>query len=1788
VHRSLSRAASAAGRVHPVRGAITAPRTGWVALLLATAPAVAMAQGGATVAPARLASFANHAVVTYTYITGAADSSLADATVSVMHQAGVSITGPFASTAAPGDVRSFLHAVTNRGNEDDAVQLAGTAPAGWTLSFYRDVDGDGQRSAADVPITGPLPIARGGSTSVLAVYVVPAAAIDGSIATLAITATSASDARAAVATTDRVTVAVAVLPRPSLTLQKLVDRSEATIGDTLRYTIRWTNAGDGDATAAIALDTLPGNARYVPGSLVLDGAPLTDAADADAGTTSVAADGRAIVRVTPGVVAPGRTGTLTLRAVVAPGAPDGVLSNVGAMRYGNAAGTVALTAAASVGTRISSAVMAISERIVGVTRVNVGTAVHFRITYSNVSATDATNAVVHDTLPASLAFVSSTGATVNGAELSWPLGTLKAGASGVIDLYTTIVSRPPGDSLSDRTSITADNAAARRANALVSVTPFAGNELAITKTAAVLEAAVGDAIPYTVTVRNTGSTTLRALVVHDLLPGGMLYSPSRSAVVDSVSVNGADLAFHLAGALAPGASIAVRYAAVVATPAAGADLRNSAWAEAEGGLVHSDTAVAVVTPRRSFALRERTLIGKVWLDRNADGVQQAGEEGLAGVQVWDASGEVVTTDREGRYSFRNFATGTHALRLDPLAIPRDFVFPSSADEVVVVQADGWTMPRTSIRLVPRAGAVVATTCGCTTPAVGAIPVATLAANRPPAIATDSVVAAPLTVAPMHTAAERAQQTRSEVVTGPVPHFSAPLDGSVITTTRFYAGVRGLPGTPVRLYDGARFLRDGTLRVDGTQDFINVELAAGPHHLRVVTGTADSLGVADSIAVHVSGAPSRFVTPAEPPTLRGDAPHAVPVRVRVLDQWGVPVAGSPMITVEATGARVDAPDADASSMGLQLRTDAQGWLTVPLVAGYQVGAGAVRLTADKARGAIPLRIFASVRSLLATGIGQVGVGAAPGAFGALTLQGALTEQTSVSMSYDSRRTDAQFFQQGYDPLGDDRFLTFGDNSRSRIVAPSSRALSARVDHGMDWIAAGDVQTEGFGRDGELGAYRRAVTGASAQLTTGALTWHSFGSMTHQALERRQLRADGSTGPYLLGSDIRAGTEQLAIEVRAVENAARVVVRQVLTRTTDYQIDYTTGVVLLRLPVPSADPSGNPVFVVATVERNTAGLAHFVGGARVDADAVKLLRISSSVLDTLTIGLSGIRDGASATPALAGVPAATHLFNADVRMSRGRLQLRGGMLRAQSPDSAGTALSATTRWALPDDRFALDGHWMKVGEGLGAADPRLASALDEVSVGVSAKLAGAGILRLHHDRTHFSQFGADRSASGITGEQSIGGRRITQDIALVAESLAGTMGTASAVTARVNTQVTSRVDTWVSGSHTLATPLNGVAASRPDQVGTGITLRLPLGLRLEAAHRISRGLDSAATSVTSGQLRAEGILGGALWTGFESSTGSSDEVRAAHSALFGWNQRHALGAGWQVTSMFERRVGLSRASLIDPARALPFAQPEVDRWSAGAGLGWNPAGDQARFALNSEVQRSVNSQSMRFQVTGDAAINAGMALITLHDWANGRDASRTDGLGTRVDERSLLGLALRPVTSERFNALAKIEWRRSVNAAGDVLRASNTQAQRLIGTTDAVWAPLSGLELNGRYALRLATTSVAGDSAQRVRTADHFGGARLDRRLGRGFSVRADGRLLMETNSGLLLWNAAPSAVYDFQGRIQLEGGYRFGALRDPDFANVGGAGAFATAGFRLTEQTLSNPAAFWRARVANDR
>ena len=1719
-----------------IRPAIFAGRVLAVACGLALAPRAMAAQD----ARPDTVSIVNTARVTYTAEHVPATET-ATSTVMLARTAGVGLVPPREAVIFPGGRRALAHVLENRGNGADAFVLAASGPAGWTFSIYADVNGDGVLDAGDTRVTGPVALNGGASASLLLVVDAPAGAAESEV-DVTLRATSTNDPETTASVVDRLTVR---RPLAALRLEKTVDRTDAARGDTLAYGLSWSNQGDAPAPDAVIADTLPLGLRYVPGSLRIDGVPVTDAGDGDAGTVT-RAGGRDVVRIRPGTLAPAAAGAATFRAVVAPEAVSaGTLTNVAVLTAGDAT-----VRSVPVSTGVGAPVLEITKERMGADTVDAGATVVYRITVANRSTLHpARSVVVTDTLPQALAFVSASAPVeTDGQLLRWRVGTLAPGQTATLDV--TVRAGASDEPVVNRAHVAATNAQDGAAVSLpIVIRSFQGDELELQKTAGALEASVGEAVGYTLTLRNTGGIPLRNVVVTDRLPAGVRLVEAGVTGADSLRIQGRDLTLFVAGPIAPGGEHLIRYSLVLlSAPEGRAPIANVAFASAESGRVHSDTATAWVRLRGGQPLASRVLMGKVWMDRDGDGRQGAGEPGVRGVEVWSADGEMSTTDAEGRFSFPDVRTGSQVLRLDSLSLPGGMRLAAAADGIRRVRVDGWTLPVVDFRLVP----------GTETPAQTG--------------AADSVAAPVLpTVPALRTAAERDEEARQAFVNGPAIRISAPVDGSVVGTNRIYVGLKGEPGAQARLYDGERMVGEATLRPDGSWDFVGVQIAPGTHRLRAWMRNSWGRERWDSVAVHRSGAPKVLEGPEGAVALRAEARATTHVPVRVLDEWGVPVTDQPRGAAVVRGARLAAVDADSNSLGWQTVTGLDGTLLIPLRGGDAIGTGELGLKVGDAELRVPLTILPTERPLIATGAVQVGVGAAPESYGAVSVRGAIGDNTAVTVTYDSRRTDpnTEFFARGYDLQEEGRYPTLGDNSERRTMGSATQALSARVEHGLDWVEVGDVETGGFSGSERLGGYRRALTGAAARVGTGSVVWRAFGSYTNQALTQDQVRANGSSGPYRFGGPVRPGTERVAVEVRAKENAARLVRREELIRSVDYQIDYATGEVLLQRPIPSEDAYGNPVFVVALLERR-AGDREMVGGLRMEIDAGRLFA-GRAAGDSLGFALFGVHDGAGAGTAGGG---AARLFGAELQMRRGGLTGVAEVLRSAHADSASVAGQARVQWML-GDRVRLDGGWLRVGDGFASTlNPRLRSGLQEWSLGAEVRVGESSRLRLRHERQHFRAFGVERQSTTLAAEQNLGGRRLTTEAGVQSDA-AGT-GDASQAIGRATLRVDARTDVWVEASRGLSQ--SGTMPGRPDHVGFGGAYRVFPWARVEGHQRWVRvHRDSSLYSVAGMMVRTDLPLGTRIWTGLERTLAED----ATHAAVLGWNQNLNLYGGWQLHSLIERRFGIDRAPLTDPVRALPFAQPERDRWSAGLGLEYMPQLGP-RFAARHEI-RGGDAEGWRFDLSGDLPAGRSLALLTRHDWWS-ETRFDADGVATRRD-RSLLGMALRPAGRADVNVLSKVEYRHTANPLAGTVLSGAQEEWRLIGATDAVWTPRPGFELAGRWALRrtMAQDSVGGEN--RLRSTAHYLGGRMEQGLGRGLAVRLDGRLLNEQVTGESRWSVAPSLTKQLGGGLEAEAGWRFGDLLDPDFAAWGRNGAFALISLRFTEGTVNDAAAFWRDRLA---
>jgi uncharacterized repeat protein (TIGR01451 family) len=225
---------------------------------------------------------------------------------------------------------------------------------------------------------------------------------------------------------------------------------------------------------------------------------------------------------------------------------------------------------------------------------------------------------------------------------SEPLGT-----------YSVVVTPAPGLFGDTPSSVSATLSAGSPVVANFGEVPAGAlGSLVLVKTTPLVNISAGQSVPYTITATNPVTTPVSNAVVTDLMPPGFRYRAGSGAVngqkLEPV-VSGRQLTWsHLNFA----ASEKKIFTLVLTAGAGvgGGDYVNQAMASS--GLTHSTISnVATATVRivgdPTFDCPD--LIGKVFNDTNANGYQDPGEKGIAGVRLVTAQGLLVTTDAEGRY-----------------------------------------------------------------------------------------------------------------------------------------------------------------------------------------------------------------------------------------------------------------------------------------------------------------------------------------------------------------------------------------------------------------------------------------------------------------------------------------------------------------------------------------------------------------------------------------------------------------------------------------------------------------------------------------------------------------------------------------------------------------------------------------------------------------------------------------------------------------------------------------------------------------------------------------------------------------------------------------------------------------------------------------------------------------------------------------------------------------------------------------------------------------------------------
>jgi uncharacterized repeat protein (TIGR01451 family) len=180
-------------------------------------------------------------------------------------------------------------------------------------------------------------------------------------------------------------------------------------------------------------------------------------------------------------------------------------------------------------------------------------------------------------------------------------------------------------------------------------------------------ATIGDLISYTATVENIGTGPVQAVTAALQLPAGFTVMKQTADIAQSGRVVHWTIGELAVGAKAQ-AKLDVRLGPEVKTGAHDAALT------ARGKLPDRDVAAgpafATITVTATPFSRDRgAIVGRVFLDADADGVQSPGESGLGGVDLLLENGSLIMVDGAGFFSVQELPAGLHLLTLRNRYLP---------------------------------------------------------------------------------------------------------------------------------------------------------------------------------------------------------------------------------------------------------------------------------------------------------------------------------------------------------------------------------------------------------------------------------------------------------------------------------------------------------------------------------------------------------------------------------------------------------------------------------------------------------------------------------------------------------------------------------------------------------------------------------------------------------------------------------------------------------------------------------------------------------------------------------------------------------------------------------------------------------------------------------------------------------------------------------------------------------------------------------------------------------------
>lgn len=365
-------------------------------------------------------------------------------------------------------------------------------------------------------------------------------------------------------------VATPVL-QPILTAVKAANTQNATVGDTVNYSVVVTNSGNYPAFATFS-DTVPTGATFVPNSVIINGSPF---AGADPSTPFAI-----------GIIQPGASKTVAFSFLMSTLPPGQNLVNQATVGYAYNlpdGRTITNTILSNTYSILVSSPDVSVVKSTPTTAVAVGDTLVYTVVVTNNGIGTVSSIVFTDPVPPGSAFVPGS-VLVNGVvqpsavpATGVPLGTLGPGASATVQFNVVVTSLPTPASINNQSSVGFTSGAFSSVTfSNVVSTPVFQPIMTAVKTGPTL-ATIGDTMLYTTTISNSGNYP-GFVTMTDILPTGTTLVPN-SVLIGGVPLAGADPNSGMTVGIIPaGGSTVVTFSVVASTMPPSQQYNNQATA----------------------------------------------------------------------------------------------------------------------------------------------------------------------------------------------------------------------------------------------------------------------------------------------------------------------------------------------------------------------------------------------------------------------------------------------------------------------------------------------------------------------------------------------------------------------------------------------------------------------------------------------------------------------------------------------------------------------------------------------------------------------------------------------------------------------------------------------------------------------------------------------------------------------------------------------------------------------------------------------------------------------------------------------------------------------------------------------------------------------------------------------------------------------------------------------------------------------------------------------------------